>query len=91
MSLQQLVLPGPELETKPNREAEAPLVVRIDGVWPHGSDHRYDLSVLGLEAGYALAVEEQLAAYFIERGREGFESRATPAFEPALEPEEAAP
>ena len=51
MSLQQLVLPGPELETKPNREAEAPLVVRIDGVWPHGSDHRYDLSVLGLEAG----------------------------------------
>ena len=49
------------------------------------------LQVLGLEDGYALAVEEQLAAYFIERGREGFESRATPAFEPALEPEEAAP
>ena len=51
ISLQQLVLPGPELETKPSSEAGAPLVLRIDGVWPHGSDHRYDVSVLGLEAG----------------------------------------
>jgi len=42
------------------------------------------LQVLGPEAGYALAVEEGLAAYFIVRRGEGFESRATAAFTPVL-------
>jgi len=49
------------------------------------------LQVLGLEAGYALAVEEGLAAYFIVRRGQGFESRPTAGFEPFLVPEERAP
>ncbi len=44
------------------------------------------LEVLGPEEGYALAVREDLAAYFIVRESSGgFVSKATPAFEPLLE------
>jgi thiamine biosynthesis lipoprotein len=42
------------------------------------------LQVLGPEAGYALAVDEELAAYFIVRRDDTFESRATAAFAPFL-------
>ena len=42
------------------------------------------LQVLGPEDGYALAVERGLAAYFIVRRGEDFESRATAAFTPFL-------
>jgi hypothetical protein len=46
----QLVVPGPELVTKPI-DAKAAVVLRIVAVWPHGSDFRYDLEWYGLEAG----------------------------------------
>jgi thiamine biosynthesis lipoprotein len=39
------------------------------------------LMVLGPERGYELALHEELAAYFIVRGEDGFLERATPAFE----------
>lgn len=38
------------------------------------------LTVLGPEAGYELASSEGVAALFVTRSREGFGSRATPAF-----------
>jgi thiamine biosynthesis lipoprotein len=45
------------------------------------------LTVLGPEAGYALAQKEGLPAYFLVRRPEGgFEPRMTPAFEPLLLP-----
>jgi thiamine biosynthesis lipoprotein len=45
------------------------------------------LNVLGPEAGYRLAEEEGLAAYFLVRKPDGgFEPRMTPSFEPLLLP-----
>jgi hypothetical protein len=49
--LEQVVLPGPELEVKPIEDRRAPLVVRIAAVYPHGTDFRYDLVYYGLEPG----------------------------------------
>jgi hypothetical protein len=49
--LEQVVLPGPELEVKPIEDRRAPLVVRIAAVYPHGTDFRYDLIYYGLEPG----------------------------------------
>jgi hypothetical protein len=49
--LEQVVLPGPELEVKPIEDRRAPLVVRIAAVYPHGSAFRYDLTYYGLEPG----------------------------------------
>lgn len=48
--LHDLVLPGPELEAKPI-ERKDPLVLRVVHVWPHGTEHRYDLEYYGLEPG----------------------------------------
>ena len=48
--LQEVVLPGPELEVLPATPA-TPLVVRIAAVYPHGTDFRYDLEWYGLEPG----------------------------------------
>jgi hypothetical protein len=49
--IEQLVLPGTELEPKPLEDRQAKLVVRIIEVFPHGSAFRYNLSYYGLEPG----------------------------------------
>lgn len=48
--IEDLVLPGPELEVVP-LDSHSPMVLRILAVHPHGSDFRYDLEHCGLEAG----------------------------------------
>ena len=47
----QLVLPGTELEARPLEDRRAKLVVRVVDVFPHGSAFRYNLSYYGLEPG----------------------------------------
>ncbi|WP_168221817.1 hypothetical protein [Aquisphaera giovannonii] len=55
-TLEQVVLPGAELEVKPQEDKRAPLVVRIVASYPHGTAFRYDLSYYALEPGsYDLA------------------------------------
>jgi len=55
--MEQVVLPGPELEAIPNDDRNMPLVVRIAHVYPHGSAFRYDFECYGLEPGsFALTV-----------------------------------
>ncbi len=55
--VEQLVLPGPELEVVP-AEPGAPLVLRIAATWPHGDAFRYDLEFWALEPGeYDLAAQ----------------------------------
>jgi hypothetical protein len=49
--IEQLVLPGPELVVKPLEDRRAPVVVRITGVYPHGTAFRYDLVYYALEPG----------------------------------------
>lgn len=49
--IEQLVLPGPELEVKPLEDRQSPIVLRILASYPHGTAHRYDLEYYGLEAG----------------------------------------
>ncbi len=50
--IDQLVLPGSELEAVPIRDRETPVVLRIVDVYPHGpSAFRYDLVYYGLEPG----------------------------------------
>jgi hypothetical protein len=46
----ELVLPGSELEVVPAAPA-TPVVVRLAGVYPHGTAFRYDLEWYGLEPG----------------------------------------
>jgi hypothetical protein len=48
--LAEVVLPGSELEVAPATPA-TPVVVRLAGVYPHGTDFRYDLEWYGLEPG----------------------------------------
>jgi hypothetical protein len=47
----QLVLPGSELEAVPHEDRKLPIVLRVVGVYPHGSAFRYDLEYHGLEPG----------------------------------------
>lgn len=49
--LDQVVLPGPELEAKPLEDRRSPIVLRVAAVYPHGTDHRYDLVAYALEPG----------------------------------------
>lgn len=49
--IDQLRLPGTELEVVPIKEEHPPLVLRIAGAFPHGSEYRYDLVYYGLEPG----------------------------------------
>jgi hypothetical protein len=49
--IDQLVLPGPELESRPPASAGEPIVLRVTGVFRHGTGHRYDLVYYGLEPG----------------------------------------
>lgn len=47
----QVVYPGTELEIRDVDPRTTPIVLRIDAVYPHGSDFRYDLTWSGMEAG----------------------------------------
>lgn len=50
--LDQVILPGPELEAKPQENRDAPLVVRVVDTYPHGPDgFRYDLEFTGFVPG----------------------------------------
>jgi hypothetical protein len=49
--IEQLVLPGSELEVKPLDDRRAAFVLRIKEAFPHGSAFRYDLVYYGLEPG----------------------------------------
>jgi hypothetical protein len=49
--IEQLVLPGSELEARPIEDRLAPLVLRVAASYPHGSAFRYDLVYYGLEPG----------------------------------------
>ncbi len=49
--VEQLVLPGPELEVKPIDDLKTPVVIRITDVYPHGSAFRYDLVYYALRPG----------------------------------------
>jgi len=57
--IEQLVLPGPELSARPTPRG-APIVLRVLGTWPHGTDFRYDLEYCGLEPG-----RHDLAAWLV--------------------------
>src|SRR5262249_12893006 len=47
----QFVLPGPELEARPQEDRLAPVVLPVGTVYPHGTAFRYDLEYYGLEPG----------------------------------------
>jgi hypothetical protein len=49
--LEQIVLPGSELEAKPLTDRTSPVVVRVVRVYPHGTAFRYDLEYAGLAPG----------------------------------------
>ncbi len=49
--IEQLVLPGTELEAKPLSDRDAKVVLRIVSAYPHGTAFRYDLEYYGLEPG----------------------------------------
>jgi hypothetical protein len=49
--IDQVVLPGSELEVRPLDDRKTPIVLRILAVYPHGTAHRYDFVYYGLEPG----------------------------------------
>ncbi|MEX0701648.1 MAG: hypothetical protein WD069_06075 [Planctomycetales bacterium] len=49
--IEQLVLPGSELEPLPLDDRALPIVLRIAAAYPHGTAFRYDLVYYGLEPG----------------------------------------
>ncbi|MCI0638857.1 MAG: hypothetical protein L0Y72_24155 [Gemmataceae bacterium] len=49
--IDQIVLPGTELEVKKLDDRKLPVVLRIVNVFPHGTAHRYDLVYYGLDPG----------------------------------------
>ncbi|HEX5445900.1 MAG TPA: hypothetical protein VFW87_18880 [Pirellulales bacterium] len=49
--IDQIVLPGGELEAKPIESRQVPIVLRVVATHPHGSAFRYDLEYHGLEPG----------------------------------------
>lgn len=49
--LEQVILPGPPLVARPLADRQRPLVLRIEQVYPHGSEFRYDMVYYALEPG----------------------------------------
>jgi hypothetical protein len=47
--LNDVILPGPELEVRPLEDPQAPFVLRIVNVYPHGTAFRYDFAYYALE------------------------------------------
>ena len=77
--IDQLVLPGPELEARPIEDRRTPVVVRIVDAYPHGSAFRYDLVYYGLEPG-----RYDLKDYL--RRKDGSPTKDLPAIPVAVEP-----
>lgn len=50
-TIQGLILPGTELEVKPLKHHDSPIVLRIKESYVHGSSFRYDIVYYGLEPG----------------------------------------
>jgi hypothetical protein len=50
-TIEDHVLPGPELEVKPLDDRDAPFVLRIVETYPHGESHRYTFEYYALEPG----------------------------------------
>ena len=54
--IDQIVIPGSKLQAKPLQDRHQAFVLRVIEVYPHGTDHRYDLEFYALEPGeYNLA------------------------------------
>lgn len=49
--LRQFVIAGPELTAKPLSDRHQPFILRVEQIFQHGSDHRYDLEFYALEPG----------------------------------------
>lgn len=49
--VRQVVLPGTELTIREVDPRRTPIALRIDKIYPHGDDFRYDLTFFGLEPG----------------------------------------
>jgi hypothetical protein len=49
--IEQLVLPGPELEVAPIEDLKTPVVIRITAVYAHGNAFRYDLTYYAIRPG----------------------------------------
>ena len=49
--IEQLVLPGSELESKPHEDRRTPIVIRITGAFAHGDSFSYDMTYYGLDPG----------------------------------------
>jgi hypothetical protein len=49
--LDQIVIPGPELEIVPHDDRKLPIRLRIVATYPHGAAFRYDLEYQGLQPG----------------------------------------
>lgn len=49
--IEQLLLPGSELEAIPLDDRRRPIVLRIEAAFRHGDSYRYDLEYYGLEPG----------------------------------------
>jgi hypothetical protein len=49
--IDQIILPGSELEVRPLDDRKRSIVLRIAGVFPHGTAYRYDLVYYGLDPG----------------------------------------
>jgi hypothetical protein len=77
--LEQLVLPGPELEAKPIEDRRAPVVVRIAAVYPHGTAFRYDIVYYALEPG-----QFDLSNYL--RRKDGSLAKDIPALRVVVDP-----
>lgn len=77
--INQVVLPGPELEVRPLDDAKTPVIVRIVQVYPHGTAHRYDLEYYGLEPG-----EFDLSKYL--RRKDGSPAKDLPALMVEIKP-----
>jgi hypothetical protein len=77
--LEQMVLPGTELEAKPIEDRRIPLVLRVVATYPHGSAFRYDLVYYGLEPG-AYDLRDYL------RRKDGSSAKDLPAIPVSIEP-----
>jgi hypothetical protein len=86
--IEQLVLPGSELEAVPKADRKTPIELRVVRVFPHGSAFRYDLEYQGLEPG-SLDLKDYL------RRKDGSSAVDLPAIvvqvAPLLQPGQVAP
>ena len=86
--IEQIILPGSELEAVPVEDRQQPIVLRVVATFPHGSDFRYDLEYYGLDPG-----EYNLADYL--RRIDGSSTDDLPAIsvtiKPLLEPGQVLP